>query len=189
MATETRGLCQCVCIRPMRIEDVERVAVIEQLSFSLPWPPDTYRRDLGEDSLAHYLVCECDEEQPQLVGYIGYWLIEDEAHISTIAVHPDYRRLGLGELLLANMLDDAIKRGARSSTLEVRLSNTAAQALYLKYGFRVTGKRRRYYRDNNEDALVMTIESLTSGEFKGLFSRRQQALRERLGARYAIRNA
>jgi len=166
-------------VRPMRLEDVDEVAAIEKASFSLPWPADTYRRDLRPDSLAHYLVCE--QDGPRLVGYVGYWLIEDEAHISTIAVRPDLRNLGLGEYLLASMLEDARKQGARSASLEVRVSNGAAQALYSKYDFRVSGRRRRYYRDNNEDAFIMEAPSLVSEEYRSHLRLRWQALVERLG--------
>jgi ribosomal-protein-alanine N-acetyltransferase len=91
-----------------------------------------------------------------VVGYAGYWFVVDEAHISTIAVHPEWRGRGVGEHLLVHLLGQALDLGAVAATLEVRVSNTAAQNLYRKYGFEQVGRRRRYYRDNGEDALLMT---------------------------------
>ncbi len=171
-------------VRPMQLEDVDRVGDIEPLCFPLPWPKETYRRDLTSGGVSHYLVCERlgeRAEPPLVVGFGGYWLIQDECHISTIAVHPDYRGLGLGELLLASMIREGMAGGARSSTLEVRVSNTPAQSLYAKYEFRVVGRRRRYYRDNNEDALVMSVESLDSASYRARFQRLWTALMLRLG--------
>jgi ribosomal-protein-alanine N-acetyltransferase len=93
-----------------------------------------------------------------VVGYAGFWFIVDEAHISTIAVHPDWRGQGAGEQLLAAALERALDLNAIKATLEVRVSNTRAQNLYRKYGFEEVGRRRHYYRDNGEDALLMTAE-------------------------------
>ncbi len=167
-------------VRAMELEDVEAVSAVEGLCFPTPWPPETYRRDLRYHGNSHYLVVERAEGDHRLVGFCGYWLIDDEAHISTIGVHPDYRGLGLGEYLLASLLGDAHDRGARSASLEVRVSNSTAQALYLKYDFRVTGRRRRYYRDNREDALLMEVESLTGDRFQELFSRHRETLMRNL---------
>jgi len=160
----------------MRLGDVDQVAAVERLCFLLPWPAETYRRDLRHNGDSHYLIVEHQGAAPRIVGFGGYWLISDEAHISTLGVHPDYRRLGLGEYLLASMLLEAMGRGAHLATLEVRVSNVAAQALYCKYGFRVVRRRRRYYRDNNEDAFIMDIESIRSGSYEALFARRWDQL-------------
>jgi len=103
-----------------------------------------------------------------------------EAHISTIAVQPNWRRLGIGELLLVAMLDRATELEADMATLEVRVSNVTAQNLYRKYGFRQVGLRRRYYRDSDEDALIMSTERLTSASFQSHFQQLKRALRERL---------
>ena len=102
---------------------------------------------------------------PTIYGYAGLWLMVDEAHITTIAVRPEYRGKGLGELVLCGLVDTALEVGARIMTLEVRVSNTVAQNLYLKYGFKQSGLRRRYYSDNNEDALIMTAENISSPVF------------------------
>src|SRR5512135_1878499 len=95
-----------------------------------------------------------------ILGYGGFWLMVDEAHISTIAAHHDWRRRGIGELLLASMIDAGAEIGAQMVTLEVRLSNLNAQSLYRKYGFEVTGRRKGYYSDNGEDALIMSTPAV-----------------------------
>jgi ribosomal-protein-alanine N-acetyltransferase len=102
-----------------------------------------------------------DPERP-VVGYAGFWYILDEAHVSTIAVHPDWRGHGVGEALFVHLLETALDLGAVTATLEVRVTNERAQGLYRKYSFEVVGRRKRYYRDNGEDALLMTAE-LPSG--------------------------
>ena len=93
-----------------------------------------------------------------VVGYSGFWFIIDEAHISTIAVHPDWRGQRVGEQLFVSMLEHALRLGAVTATLEVRVTNDRAQGLYRKYQFAVVGRRKHYYRDNGEDALLMTAE-------------------------------
>ena len=115
-------------------------------------------------------------EQNHVLGYGGFWLMVDEAHISTIAAHRDWRRRGIGELLLASMIDAGAEIGAQMVTLEVRLSNLSAQSLYRKYGFEVTGRRKGYYSDNGEDALIMSTPTVTTAEFQ----RRMQELKSRL---------
>ena len=97
---------------------------------------------------------------PAIIGYAGMWLIDGEAHISTIAVHPDFRSRGLGEVLLAGILSRGMFLDAEYSVLEVRVSNHSAINLYKKYEYEIVGRRKRYYRDNNEDALIMTVNNL-----------------------------
>ena len=177
--SEAEGRLLPYLVRPMRLGDVDQVAAIERLCFPLPWPPETYRRDLRYNGNSHYLVAERRRSPPEVVGFGGYWLISDEVHISTLGVHPDHRRLGLGEYLLAGILLEALARGAYLATLEVRVSNAAAQALYCKYGLRVVRRRRRYYRDNNEDAFVMSVESLRSESYQELLARRWDQLMAR----------
>jgi ribosomal-protein-alanine N-acetyltransferase len=106
-----------------------------------------------------------------LVGMVGFWLMFDEVHIITIAVRQSHRRRGIGEQLLISAIDLAVQLQAQVVTLEVRPSNTSAHALYEKYGFRQEGIRRRYYSDNNEDALIMTTNRLSSPSFKEQFQR------------------
>ena len=146
-----------VVVEPMRSEDLPSVQEIERRSFTTPWPAHAYRTELSTNRLAHYRVVKVGG---QVVAYAGLWLMVDEAHITTFAVDPAYRRRGVGERLLLVMLDIAIERGAREATLEVRLSNTPARNLYEKFGFRPVGIRPNYYSDDNEDALIMTTEPL-----------------------------
>lgn len=161
---------------PMQLADVPQVVVIDRMSFPLPWTADSYRHELTQNANAHFLVAHL-LAQPQeraawwafwrpepagrkIVGYIGFWYVMDEAHVSTLAVHPDYRRQKIGERLLVAMLRHAGSLGAKLATLEVRASNLAAQRLYRKYGFEEAGRRKGYYRDNGEDALLMTATPL-----------------------------
>ena len=115
-----------------------------------------------------------------IVGFAGLWLMVDEAHITTIAIHPDYRRRGLGELELISLIDIAYQIGAKWVTLEVRVSNYVAQSLYRKYGFREAGMRHRYYSDNQEDALIMWTEEISSSAYKERFQNLKTRLLRRL---------
>ncbi len=117
-----------------------------------------------------------------IIGFAGLWLMVDEAHITTIAVHPDYRHMGLGEFLLVNLIDIAYSIGAKWVTLEVRVSNYVAQNLYRKYGFREAGLRRRYYSDNQEDALIMWTDEINSPAYKERFQVLKSKLFQRLEA-------
>ncbi len=168
-------LTQTIRLAPMALADIPQVVAIDQRSFSLPWSASSYRFELTENQASHFQVAlngearaahsffqrlrHLGQRPPRpIVGYIGYWLIEDEVHISTIAVHPDWRGQGVGDQLLRAALTHAAEAEARMVTLEVRASNTVAQNLYRKYSFEVVGRRKRYYRDNHEDALIMTVE-------------------------------
>ena len=139
--------------------DLAAVQAIEKASFTTPWPSYAYRNELETNRLAHYLVVRAGRE---VIAYAGVWLMVDEAHITTFAVVPAWRRRRIGERLLLAVLALALARGAREATLEVRLSNLAARRLYEKYGFRPVGIRPRYYSDDHEDALIMTTEPLAS---------------------------
>ena len=119
-------------------------------------------------------------ELRRVVGYSGLWLMVNEAHITTIAVAPEYQGQGLGELLLISLIDKAIELNALCLTLEVRVSNHVAQSLYRKYTFRETGVRRRYYSDNGEDAHIMTSEDVDTPHFQEVLAYNRQSLAERL---------
>ncbi|NIS80798.1 MAG: ribosomal protein S18-alanine N-acetyltransferase [Anaerolineales bacterium] len=148
-------------IRPMILDDLPVVISIDRLSFPIPWSERSYRYELQQNPAAHLLVAEKIENGlAGLVGYIGYWFLIDEIHISTIAVHPEHRRGGIGRQLLEAALGHGIGLGATVATLEVRISNEAAVNLYREFGFEIVGRRRNYYRDNNEDAWLMTLEGL-----------------------------
>jgi ribosomal-protein-alanine N-acetyltransferase len=117
----------------------------------------------------------------RIAGFAGMWNAFDEAHVTTIAVDEPYRGRGLGEWLLATLFDEAVRRGANWLTLEVRVSNESAQTLYRKWGFSVQGTRRRYYSDNNEDALIMWSRALNDPGYAAERRRLRQALFDRLG--------
>ena len=186
-------------VEPMRLRDIKEVMEIEHDSFPSPWSARAYRHELLDNDLSHYFVVRQRRmEGPEssllarigrtlgvgtrspVLGHAGFWLMSGEAHISTIAVQPDWRRRGVGELLLVAMLDRATELGAETATLEVRVSNVTAQNLYYKYGFRRVGLQRRYYRDRNEDALTMSTKRLTSASFQSYFQQLKQALQEKL---------
>ena len=119
-------------------------------------------------------------ELSSIIGFSGLWLMVDEAHITTIAVHPHYRRMGLGEFLLVSMIDIAYKIDAKWVTLEVRVSNYSAQNLYRKYGFREAGLKHRYYSDNQEDALIMWTDEINSLVYRQKFQALKAALIHKL---------
>ena len=157
-------------IRAMELKDVQRVWEIDVASFSLPWPERSYRFEILENPASHCYVIEVSqgEQLPEIAGMIVMWFILDEAHIGTIAIDKPYRRMGLGRILLADALMDAYQKGIRMSFLEVRRSNQAAQAMYEQFGFQVAGVRNRYYKDNGEDALLMTLNPIQPARLKQL---------------------
>lgn len=144
-------------VRRMKVEDVPAAHEIDKLSFTLPWPERSFRFEVSNNPASRCWVAELDS---RLVGLLILWKIVDEAHIATLATHPDFRRRGVAEQLLIAALENAHTEGARSALLEVRAGNVSAQALYRKFGFEEVGQRERYYKDNNEDAVLMTLQRL-----------------------------
>jgi ribosomal-protein-alanine N-acetyltransferase len=185
-------------VEPMRWEDVPQVMAIERKSFTLPWSDYTYRHEILDNHNAHYFVARRlngrvtdkpaswwrrllkREEQAPVVGYGGFWIVIDEAHISTIASAESLRGRGIGELMLLAMIERSIELGAHEVTLEVRVSNTVAQNLYRKYGFEVVGQRTGYYRDNNEDAHLMTVRRVNTPAYQARLKILREALEDRL---------
>lgn len=147
-----------VTIRKMTVEDVPAVSKLDRISFSLPWPEHSFRYEAVENRAARCWVAATEDHR--IVGMLVLWLIVDEAHVATIAILPDVRRQGIGARILTEALREAYADGARWAFLEVREGNEAARAMYRKFGFRVTGRRPRYYKDNGEDAILMTLDSL-----------------------------
>ncbi|MCE4051941.1 MULTISPECIES: ribosomal protein S18-alanine N-acetyltransferase [Bacillaceae] len=141
--------------RDMTIGDIDKVHMVETLSFSTPWSKEAFFNELTKNRFAKYIVIEHGE---QLVGYIGAWIVIDEVHITNIAILPDFRGQKLGEKLLRAMMEEAKKQEAKSMTLEVRVTNIVAQNLYKKLGFQSGAIRKNYYTDNQEDALVMWVK-------------------------------
>jgi len=165
-----------IVVDRMTVDDLIAVHVIERESFSTPWPAQAYREEIEHNRLAHYIVARSGNS---IVGFAGIWLLVDEAHITTFATRSAWRRQGIGERLLAALLDLALARGAKEATLEVRPSNIPAKRLYEKFGFKVVGVRPRYYSDNNEDALIMTTDTLDGRPMKNRLAELRTALAER----------
>ena len=186
-------------IEDMQLHDIDEVMGIEHRSFSSPWSVRAYRYELTGNRCSHFLVVRQSlpgggvaKDSPNslnrflrtspravnspVLGYGGFWLLVNDAHISTLAVAPGWRRLGLGELLVIGLLERAEKVNAEVATLEVRVSNLAAQGLYRKYHFQTAGTQRGYYRDNMEDALVMISPPLRSQAFQESLRQNKMAL-------------
>ena len=130
---------------------------IEALSYKTPWSRRAFTSEVTENSYAHYYVCRVDG---RIIGYVGMWVILDEAHITNIAVDPESRRQRVAQRLLEAMFEKAKESGANRMTLEVRVSNLGAQTLYKKIGFAERGLRKGYYSDTNEDAIIMWKDDL-----------------------------
>lgn len=185
-------------VEAMALSDLDQVMAVERASFSLPWSKRAYRYEIVENKHSGMVVVRPAAKlfgRPAgwlrslnlvkpgpVLGYAGFWLLVDDAHVATIAVDPAWRGQGLGELLLASLLERAMALGARRATLEVRVSNRAAQALYVKYGFQILERRRRYYSDNNEDGYLMATPPFQTAAFQENLARRLAALKERLSA-------
>lgn len=165
-----------IALRAMRPEDLLDVVAIERLCFGDRWNVQAFAGELENPASSYFVLTE----EERVIGYAGYWLILDEAHITTIAVHPAAQRRYLGELLLAHLIAHAFQAGAKWLTLEVRVSNKGAQKLYEKYGFTGLGRRRGYYQDDGEDALVMWTENI----WQDVYRKRFAALNAELRARF-----
>ena len=140
-----------IIIRPMTIDDVDEVYVVEEDCFVDPWSKESIRKEL-KNNLARYLVAQLDDK---IVGYVGIWFVVDEGHITNVAVHSDYRGKKIGDKLVKEMIELCKENNIVAMTLEVRASNIVAQNLYRKYGFKMGGIRKEYYSDNKEDAIIM----------------------------------
>lgn len=144
-------------IRKMTPDDIPVVVALDQISFSLPWPERSFRFEVTDNPASRCWVAEVDQ---RVAGMLVAWLLVDEIHIATIATHPDFRRQGIARRLLSHTLSRAMDEGALSSFLEVRESNLVAQEMYRRFGYEAIGRRKRYYKDNDEDAILMNLESL-----------------------------
>lgn len=183
-----------IAISRMTLADIPAVMAIERESFPMPWPAEAYRHEIEANAKAYFVVAHTPlfAESPSnhrvkmnmfqwllarnrpssvvgrpssVVGYAGMWNFADEAHIATIASHPQWRGRGVGEWLLIHLLREALRQNAFCATLEVRVSNVAAQCLYKKYGFEEVGRRKAYYNNNREDALIYTITNFRTAAF------------------------
>jgi ribosomal-protein-alanine N-acetyltransferase len=169
-------------VEPMTPADLDQVMEIERVAFPAPWSPRAYRFEITENEhstmvvvrsknrfdgrLAEWIRSVKRLRPGPVLGYAGFWLLVNDAHIATIATHPQWRHRGLGELLLLSLLERGAKLGAHRATLEVRVSNWVALSLYLKYGFEIVSRRKRYYSDNDEDAFIMATPPFETPKFQ-----------------------
>ena len=165
----------------MREADIATIQEIEREIFSTPWPRNAYYRELASRSSAHYVVLRQEGEverpagfhaaelDPSIIGYGGMWRMYDEAHVTTIGVRHDMQHSGYGRVLFAALIQAAYDMGAKWVTLEVRTSNDNAMKMYEAFGFKVIGRRKGYYTDNGEDAIVMWSDSIYSPRFRRAF--------------------
>jgi [ribosomal protein S18]-alanine N-acetyltransferase len=177
---------QQLALELMREADVNTVQEIEREIFATPWPRNAYYRELASRASAHYIVLrqEGDVERPAgpppaagrtpdfdptILGYGGMWRMYDEAHVTTIGVRRDLHHRGYGRVLFAGLVEAAYDMGAKWVTLEVRTSNDNAMKMYEAFGFKVIGRRKGYYTDNGEDAIVMWSDSIHSPRFRKAF--------------------
>lgn len=142
-------------IRLMTSADLRAVSLLDKLSFNQPWPPNAFEIELKNPG-ARCWVAEADHK---VVGALVFWRVLDEAELATLAIHPEFRRRGIARVLLQTAMEAAYAEGARVYQLEVRAGNLAAQKLYESFGFLAVGRRLRYYKDNGEDAVLMTKAS------------------------------
>ena len=169
---------QQLALELMREADIATVQEIEREIFSTPWPRNAYYRELASRSSAHYVVLRqegvverppsfrSEELDPSIIGYGGMWRMYDEAHVTTIGVRRDLQHRGHGRVLFAGLVQAAYDMGAKWVTLEVRTSNENAMRMYELFGFKVIGRRKGYYTDNGEDAIVMWSDSIHSPRFR-----------------------
>lgn len=163
-------------ILPMQKSEVDEVSKIEEYAYGEHhWSKDSFYGELS-NNLAHYY--SAFDTNGNLIGYAGFWGILEEAHITTIAVKPELMRKKIGEALLNKIIQDCYKQEIKYITLEVRVSNNAAIALYEKYGFKSLGTRKGYYQNNNEDALIMWTENIFWDKFKLNYEKNAQRLED-----------
>jgi ribosomal-protein-alanine N-acetyltransferase len=178
-------------VRLMCQGDVNQVTEIDREAFPTMLPPANFQRELYSP-LAHYIVA-CGEEgktaptgaeieksgKQNIVGFAGFWIMSDEAHIVNFAVRQSYHRHGIGELLLVSLIELAMEMKASLITLEVRVSNTIARELYNKYGFTDRELKRGYYSDNRENAVIMTVDDINSSLYQIRLKRLKKAYSEK----------
>jgi [ribosomal protein S18]-alanine N-acetyltransferase len=169
---------QQLALELMREGDVATVQEIEREIFATPWPRNAYYRELASRASAYYMVLRQEglaerpptfrapDLDPTIVGYGGMWRMYDEAHVTTIGVRLDLQHRGYGRIIFAGLVQAAYDMGAKWVTLEVRTTNENAMKMYDTFGFKVIGRRKGYYTDNGEDAIVMWSDSIHSPRFR-----------------------
>ena len=173
-------------IDAMKASDLDEIMGIERESFSMPWSRWMFERELEGSERSHFLVArnasdpvQRDSQSTKIAGYVGFWMVMGEAHIVTIAVRRNYRRKGIGTMLLASALILAWSLGADRATLEVRVTNIPAQNLYRKFGFEIISIRKGFYTDTGEDAYVMWMCNLGDkiGEIRALVQKARDPMK------------
>lgn len=144
-------------IRKMNDTDIEKVMMIDSLSFPAPWTREIYEQEINKNDFAHYFVIEDDGD---IIGYVGLWIVFEDAQITNIAVAPNYRGKNVGKKLFSFAMVFAMQKGAHFLSLEVRPSNEVAKNMYRSFGLQEAGIRKNYYPDNGEDAIVMWVNLL-----------------------------
>jgi [ribosomal protein S18]-alanine N-acetyltransferase len=183
--TTTQLTHETLLIRRMSLKDLEAVVAIESVSFGRHhWNKEAFSSEIKNSMGRYYSLLALPEER--LIGYCGYWIILDEAHITTIAIHPEYRGQNLGELLLYKILDKMSSQSVKWATLEVRASNISAQQLYYKYTFNTAGIRPKYYQDTFEDALIMTTPNINDEAFRRTTRQHRERLALQLGGQLPL---
>jgi len=146
----------------MRRRHLKGVMAIERQVYPRPWSPNLFLSEMSELRSRSYLVAKMGRET---VGYGGIMCYGEEAHVTTIAVDPEYHRRKIGTRILFELVQEAIRMGARAVSLEVRVSNWGAQRLYSRFGFRPVGIRKNYYQETGEDAVVMWVDNVRSRDY------------------------
>jgi len=171
-------------IIPMQKDYLDEVLKVEEQAYGEHhWSKESFFNELNNQLAKYYCAFN---EQGELVGYCGCWQIMEEAHITNVAVSPNFRRQNIGEALLISIIKSCYKEMVKYLTLEVRVSNAPAINLYEKYGFKSLGVRKGYYQDNNEDALIMWTENIFYDKFKGIFEQNLENLSEKVGITYQL---
>lgn len=172
-----------IAIKLLTPAEVPEVVKLDRICLGGLWTEEAYLREIESDKSTLIILRLWASElnhQPQIIGMGCLWSIVDEAHITLLGIHPDFRRQGLGRLLLFSLLEDAIARKLEWATLEVNEHNLVAINLYQKYGFQVAGSRKNYYQPAGDDALILWLKSIQQEAFKANLSQWQQHLRDRL---------
>lgn len=166
-------------LKSLTAEHLNAVLELDQICFAGLWTRQGYQRELDSPNSDLFgLFSSCSS--PKLLGMVSFWSILEEVHITILAVHPQYHRQGFGQALLYNVLTKACESGIERATLEVRASNQAAISLYEKFGFKIAGQRRNYYKDNGEDALVLWLGDLQQPSFKSKLEKWHRVINDRL---------
>ncbi len=167
-----------ISLNYLKSEQIDQVIALDNLCLGGLWTKDGYQREI--DSPNSTLLALYSPNSQNIMGFACLWSIVEEAHITILLVHRDYQGQGLGQLLLFSLLEDAVSRGLERATLEVSVSNQVALALYEKFGFRIAGRRKKYYAQTGEDALILWRGNLSKPEFKQHLEHWREKIRDKL---------